>query len=149
MDVASLRRLRDEWFFASWRMCRLLNDVAGPICQRNGLTLQQMHVLAELSRSPGLTAGCLSDRAGILRTNFAAVCRKLEGKGLVERARKDGDRRAYSLRVTGEGCRVLTLIEEDIVAVLDRTFDDAPPEDVRRALDGIQALNALMQRMEA
>lgn len=52
-----------------------------PICQRHALTAQQMYVLVELLDEPGQSAGQLSDRAGILRTNFSAVCHKLEERG--------------------------------------------------------------------
>ena len=83
MDIAAFKR---ELFAITYDLQKILHDTMTPICQEHGLTLQQMHVLVELMRTPGLTAGQLSDRAGILRTNFSPVCRKLENRGLIERA---------------------------------------------------------------
>ena len=89
MDIAAFKR---ELFAITYDLQKILHDTMTPICQEHGLTLQQMHVLVELMRTPGLTAGQLSDRAGILRTNFSPVCRKLENRGLIERQRSQTDR---------------------------------------------------------
>ena len=60
MDIAAFKR---ELFAITYDLQKILHDTMTPICQEHGLTLQQMHVLVELMRTPGLTAGQLSDRA--------------------------------------------------------------------------------------
>ena len=79
MDINEFKR---AFFDVACDMQKLLHDLVAPACQRNGLTLQQMHVLVELVSAPGQTSTQLSERAGILRTNFSSVCHKLEERGL-------------------------------------------------------------------
>ena len=100
MDINEFKR---AFFDVACDMQKLLHDLVAPACQRNGLTLQQMHVLVELVSAPGQTSTQLSERAGILRTNFSPVCRKLENRGLIERQRSQTDRRSLRLHVTDEG----------------------------------------------
>ena len=53
MDIAAFKR---ELFAITYDLQKILHDTMTPICQEHGLTLQQMHVLVELMRTPGLTA---------------------------------------------------------------------------------------------
>ena len=52
MDIAAFKR---ELFAITYDLQKILHDTMTPICQEHGLTLQQMHVLVELMRTPGLT----------------------------------------------------------------------------------------------
>ena len=79
MDIAAFKR---ELFAITYDLQKILHDTMTPICQEHGLTLQQMHVLVELMSTPGLTAGQLSDRAGILRTNMILGCAITESTGI-------------------------------------------------------------------
>lgn len=148
ISVDDIQQLHDELFTITWDMHDLVRDTCAPICHRHGLTLQQMHVLNELRRMPGITAGVLSDKSGILRTNFAAVCRKLEDKGLITRESKDGDKRAYALSLSNKGFTLLMNIENDILADIQQRSESVTPQVLQQALDGLKSLQRLIKSLE-
>ena len=111
-----------------------------PICQGHDVTPQQMYVLTELLNEPGQSAGQLSDRAGILPTNFSAVCHRLEERGLIRRNRSARDRRAFELYITDAGRALLGEIDEDVRRRYGPVFESEPPETCRGHLAGFRAL---------
>lgn len=137
MDISTFKH---ELFAVTYDVQKILHETMAPICQQHGLTLQQMHVLMELMRTPGLTAGQLSDQAGILRTNFPSVCRKLEDRGLIERQRSQTDKRSLRLRVTDEGRALLAGIDEEVQRRYGEAFAAEPPVTFDRIIEGFQAL---------
>ena len=144
MDI---NEFKHAFFDVACDMQKLLHDTVAPVCQQNGLTLQQMHVLLELVGTPGQTSTQLSERAGILRTNFSSVCHKLEERGLVERRRSDRDRRAFELRATDEGRELLVRIAADIKRRYGTAFESEPPETFETILAGFRALNAFAAKL--
>ena len=136
MDIAAFKR---ELFAITYDLQKILHDTMTPICQEHGLTLQQMHVLVELMRTPGLTAGQLSDRAGILRTNFSPVCRK--------RQRSQTDRRSLRLHVTDEGRALLASVDGEVQRRYGRAFSAEPQETFDAILEGFQALSAFSGKL--
>lgn len=145
MDTALFKR---EMFAIACDLQKMLHDTMMPICQQHGLTLQQLHVLMELTRTPGLTAGQLSDRAGILRTNFSSVCRKLEDRGLIERQRNQEDKRSLQLRVTDEGRALLTEVDREVHRRYGQAFENESPETFDTIVAGFQALNGFSEKLE-
>lgn len=137
MDLSTFKR---ELFTVTYDVQKILHETMAPVCQQHGLTLQQMHVLMELVRTPGLTAGQLSDRAGILRTNFPSVCRKLEDRGLIERQRSQTDRRSLKLRVTDEGRALLADVDGEVQRRYGEAFAAEPPETFDAIIGGFRAL---------
>jgi len=144
VEIAVFKR---ELFAVMCDVQKILHETMAPICQQHGLTLQQMHVLVELAREPGLTAGRLSDQAGILRTNFASVCRRLEARGLIERRRSETDRRSLRLRVTDEGRALLASIDEEVQRRYGGTFAAEPPETFDAIIGGFRALDELSRKL--
>lgn len=137
MDLSTFKR---ELFTVTYDVQKILHETMAPVCQQYGLTLQQMHVLMELVRTPGLTAGQLSDRAGILRTNFPSVCRKLEDRGLIERQRSQTDRRSLKLRVTDEGRALLADVDGEVQRRYGEAFAAESPETFDAIIGGFRAL---------
>lgn len=127
-----------------------MHGVFAPICQQYDVTPQQMYVLTELLEEPGQSAGQLSDRSGILRTNFSSVCRKLEGRGLIRRIRSDKDRRAFELYITDEGRLLLNRIDDDIRRLCASAVDVECSEifeKLKAVMVGFRALSELSQRL--
>ncbi len=145
MDVEGFKR---ELFTMARDMQRILHDTVAPICQRQGLTLQQMHVLLELVDMPGQTSSQLSARAGILRANFSSVCRKLEEGGLVERRRSPHDRRSYELQITDEGRALLAQIDSEVKRRYGKVFEEEPQETFETVLAGFRALGEFVGKFE-
>ena len=144
MDINEFKR---AFFDVACDMQKLLHDLVAPACQRNGLTLQQMHVLVELVSAPGQTSTQLSERAGILRTNFSPVCRKLENRGLIERQRSQTDRRSLRLHVTDEGRALLASVDGEVQRRYGRAFSAEPQETFDAILEGFQALSAFSGKL--
>jgi len=71
----------------------------------------QFAVLTVLRHNPGLRQTQVSFALGIKRTNFVPLIDELERRGLAERRRVPGDRRAAALFLTREGAGVLDRLE--------------------------------------
>ena len=132
------------------RLARIIHDcshrLVDPVARQEfGLSPQQMHILAILRLEPGLPSGEASDRAGILRTNFAQACRRLEGEGYIERRRADEDRRVVRLHLTARGAALLDAFDRAIDARFARLCAGEPPE----ALDGaVESLRSVREFLE-
>ncbi|CAN0509290.1 unnamed protein product, partial [Phaeothamnion confervicola] len=72
-----------------------------------GLTPRQFAVLVTVSQNEGLSQTNLVDRTGIDRSTLADIIRRMIKKGLIQRRRTKEDARAYAVRLTEEGNRVL------------------------------------------
>lgn len=145
MDGDAFRR---ELFDAAWGMQRALRETMAPICQAHGVTVQQLYVMTNLARTPGATASELSERSGILRTNFTALSRKLEEAGLVERRRSEEDKRSLELYLTEEGRGLLRAVEEDARQRFDPVIEEEPAETLETISEGLGALGGLVGKLE-
>lgn len=72
-----------------------------------GLTPRQFAVLLTVSQHEGLSQTNLVERTGIDRSTLADIIRRMIKKGLLQRRRTKEDARAYAVRLTDEGQRVL------------------------------------------
>ncbi len=73
-------------------------------------------MLEVIAANPGLAQSRLAEAMGVERSAIVKVVDQLEARGLIARHRTDGDRRSYSLRLTGEGRRRLSRLEERVLA---------------------------------
>ena len=138
---------RRELFAAAYSMQKALHVVLAPACQRHGLTLQQFHVLVELSHAPGQMPSRVSERTGILRTNFSGLCQRLEDQGLVDRRRSQQDGRAYELSVTPAGSALLEQVDQDVRRRYNAVVEQEPQETFDAILAGVRALEALAAKL--
>lgn len=81
-----------------------------------GLTSVQFAVLALLAQQPGVDQRTLGRLLSIDASTLAGVCRRLEGRGLLQRERDPDDVRRYVLHVSPAG---VELLAETIPAVHD------------------------------
>lgn len=133
-----------ELVILAYDLKNLLRECVAPVCLEYGITLQQLHVLVMLQQQPGVTLSELSQRAGILRTNFSAICRKLENSGLIERKRNNQDRRACELFVTKQGRELLGVIAQTVRQKNKQLFAGETPETFATIMEGFHALESLM-----
>lgn len=89
------------------------------------LTPRQYAVLLTVSLNEGLSQTNLVDRTGIDRSTLADIVRRMLKKGLLQRRRTREDARAYAVKLTEEGWRVLRTadpvakrVDEKILAAL-------------------------------
>lgn len=137
LGTETLKAMRD--------VASLFHDIVRPACQKRGLTAQQFYVLTELADKPRQMATELATRSGILRTNFAAVCRKMEGKGLIERERGSDDRRRVYLNITDKGRELFDEIINDVEGTLERGSVFLNEHDYLSIREGMYSLRRLLK----
>jgi DNA-binding MarR family transcriptional regulator len=76
----------------------------------------QFSVLHVLRANPGLRQSQVSSALGVRRTNFVPLFDGLEQRGLAERRRVEGDRRAFALYLTEAGAALLDRLETIVAA---------------------------------
>jgi DNA-binding MarR family transcriptional regulator len=92
-----------------------------------GVTLAQCLVLLEVDEQERLTVGQLASR---LRLDDSTLSRTIDGlvrKGLLDRARDDGDRRVVWIRLTEEGGATCAAIHRQNDAIYREVFEKIPP----------------------
>lgn len=146
---AKEKALRHEFVCVSRDLHKFAHSVIAPICHKHGITMQQMYVLMELRMEPHQTVGSLSDRVGILHTNFPQVCRKLESKGLVQRSQNQNDRRSFILSLTEEGERLFRSLDEEIEQVHGPRFKAESDETYDTIIKGFEALHSVIATFDS
>jgi DNA-binding MarR family transcriptional regulator len=101
------------------------------------LTPRQFAVLLTVSQNEGLSQTDLVDRTGIDRSTLADIIRRMLKKGLLQRKRTKEDARAYAVRLTEEGRRMLKSaepmarrVDSRILSALSATRADKFMEDL-------------------
>jgi MarR family transcriptional regulator, temperature-dependent positive regulator of motility len=75
------------------------------------LTPRQFAVLSTVAQNEGLSQTDLVDLTGIDRSTLADIIRRMLKKGLLQRRRTKEDARAYAVRLTEDGRRMLKTAE--------------------------------------
>lgn len=106
------------------------------------LTPRQYAVLLTVSLNEGLSQTHLVDRTGIDRSTLADIVRRMLKKGLLQRRRTKEDARAYAVKLTEEGWRVLKSAEPLTRKVDERILSALSPSQRDRL---VQDLNSIVQ----
>ena len=110
---------------------------------RIDLTARQYAILRAVSQSEGLTQTAIVEVTGIDRSTLAEMTLRLAKKGLLQRRRTRRDARAYAVRLTDAGRRMI-----DAVALAGRTSEENVYGAVR-SLRRAQLRDALVELIEA
>jgi DNA-binding MarR family transcriptional regulator len=113
----------------------------------DGLTPRQLAVLVTVSNNEGLSQTGLVDRTGIDRSTLADIVRRMQRKGLLQRRRTKEDARAYAVKLTDEGRKVLRTAEPLARRVDDRILDALPGKQRDQFIDGLQAIVETLQKL--
>ena len=81
------------------------------------LTPRQFAVLVTVSQNEGLSQTQLVDKTGIDRSTLADIVRRMLKKNLLQRRRTREDARAYAVKLTEEGWRILRQVEPTAIEV--------------------------------
>jgi DNA-binding MarR family transcriptional regulator len=110
------------------------------------LTPRQLSVLVAVARNEGLSQTRIVERTGIDRSTLADIVQRLQKKGLLHRRRTREDARAYAVKLTDEGRRIMHSAAP-LIARVDGSIVGALPA---RERDGfISALRAIVARLES
>jgi DNA-binding MarR family transcriptional regulator len=110
------------------------------------LTPRQFAVLTVVAEREGASQTDITERTGIDHSTMAEVVRRMVKKGLVQRRRSRTDTRAYELRLTDEGRKVLQAADP-VARRVDARVLDALPKARREAF--LVALGAIIKALEA
>lgn len=125
---------------------------AGDIFQNEmsdgGLTPRQFAVLLTVSQNEGLSQTNLVDRTGIDRSTLADIIRRMIKKGLLQRRRTKEDARAYAVRLTEEGNRVLRAsdplarrVDDKVLSVLSAAERERFLQDLGKIVRSLSAMS--------
>lgn len=113
------------------------------------LTPRQYAVLLTVAGNEGLSQTHLVERTGIDRSTLADVVRRMLKKGLLHRRRTREDARAYAVKLTEEGARVLKGCDPLARKVDDRILSNLPAAARERFLQDLNAIVQGLGRMRA
>lgn len=108
------------------------------------LTPRQYAVLITVANNEGLSQTHLVEKTGIDRSTLADIVRRMLKKGLLQRRRTREDARAYAVKLTEEGWRVLRAVEP-IARNVDETIVATLSGDDRNRL--IEILNTIVVQL--
>jgi DNA-binding MarR family transcriptional regulator len=109
------------------------------------LTPRQFAVLLTVSQNEGLSQTDLVTLTGIDRSTLADIVRRMLKKGLLQRRRTREDARAYAVKLTDEGTRILAEAQPKVENVDARILQVLSPEqqatlvsDLKKIVDTLQ-----------
>ena len=118
--VESIRRLARAEYLDSQKMSK-----------EYGLTGPQSLVLRLLTKKGALSSADLSRRMYVTPSNMTGIIDRLEKKGLVERIRKQGDRRVALITLTPSGQELGITIPDPIEKKIVNQLADLEPEQLQ------------------
>lgn len=104
------------------------------------ITPRQFAVLVTVSQNEGLSQTRLVERTGIDRSTLADIVRRMLKKGLLQRRRTREDARAYAVKLTEEGWRVLKSVDPLARKVDDRILSSLPAAQRDKLLQDLNAI---------
>lgn len=128
--------------FLPYRLSVVTNRISGALSRhyadRFGIGIPEWRVIANLGRTPGLTANEVVERSAMDKVTVSRAVAALEQKGLLAREKDSADKRKSRLTLSGKGQEVyaeiapltlgferdlLTALSPDEAALLDRIID--------------------------
>lgn len=96
------------------------------------MTPVQYAILGQLALHPGIDQVSLAGLAAIDTSTGAAVCARLEEKGLLKRRVIPHNRRQRALTITPNGTRMLKAMEAGALRLRERLLEPLSPAEQRR-----------------
>jgi DNA-binding MarR family transcriptional regulator len=113
------------------------------------LTPRQLAVLMTVAQNEGLSQTGLVDRTGIDRSTLADIVRRMQRKGLLQRRRTKEDARAYAVKLTEEGRRVLRSAEPVAKRVDERILDALPTRQRDQFISDLLMIVDTLQKLSS
>jgi len=101
------------------------------------LTPRQYAVLVAVSQNEGLSQTHLVEKTGVDRSTLADIVRRMLKKGLLQRRRTKDDARAYAVKLTEEGWRILKSADPLAKRVDDKILAALPGQQRERFLQDL------------
>jgi DNA-binding MarR family transcriptional regulator len=111
------------------------------------LTPRQFAVLYTVANNEGLSQTGLVERTGIDRSTLADIVRRMQRKGLLQRRRTKEDARAYAVKLTEEGRRVLRAADPAARRVDQRILEGLSGKQREQFVNELQSIVHTLQRL--
>ena len=112
------------------------------------LTPRQYAVLLTVAMNEGLNQTQLVERTGIDRSTLADVVRRMLKKGMLQRRRTRDDARAYAVKLTDEGARILKTHDPLARRVDERILSSLPAAQRDRFLNDLNSIVRVLGRLK-
>lgn len=112
------------------------------------LTPRQFAVLVTVSQHEGLSQTHLVDRTGIDRSTLADIVRRMLKKGLLQRRRTKEDARAYAVKLTDDGWKMLRSADPLSRKVDDRILSSLPNAQRDRFMQDLNAIVVVLGKLQ-
>ncbi len=113
------------------------------------LTPRQYAVLVAVSQNEGVSQTHLVDKTGVDRSTLADIVRRMLKKGLLQRRRTKEDARAYSVKLTDEGWKVLKAADPLAKRVDDKILGVLPGQQRERFLQDLNLIVTALSKLQA
>ena len=111
------------------------------------LTPRQLAVLVTVAGNEGLSQTGLVELTGIDRSTLADLVKRMQRKGLLQRRRTKEDARAYAVKLTDQGRRVLRTAEPLGKRIDQRVLDALPAGRGAQFLGALQTVVETLQQV--
>ena len=115
--------------------------------QEGDLTPRQYAVLLTVASNEGISQTGLVERTGIDRSTLADIVRRMLKKGLLQRRRTKEDARAYAVKLTEDGKRMLRSADPVTQRVDDRILEALPAKHRDQFVDNLGVIVEALGRM--
>ena len=139
-DTADTAELAGRLRLAVTRLARLMRQETGA-----GLSPTLLAALASVESAGPLTLGELACREQVAPPTITKAVGALGEQGLVARIVDPGDRRVARVEITPAGRQLLERIRTEKNVWLDRRLGSLDPDDLRRLVNAIEALERLTE----
>lgn len=124
------------------RASQCATEIFSADARTGGLTPRQLAVLMVIADNEGLSQTDLVECTGIDRSTMADLVARLLRRGLVNRRRTREDARAYAVKLSPHGARVIRQAQPGAAAADQRLLASLPPGKRQDFLDALTSIVA-------
>jgi MarR family transcriptional regulator, temperature-dependent positive regulator of motility len=128
------------------RASQVVEEIFTAEIEIDRLTPRQLAVLMTVAQNEGLSQTGIVDRTGIDRSTLADIVRRLHKRGLLQRRRTKEDARAYAVKLTEEGRRVLRTAEPLAKRVDQRILNALPSKQRDQFIGALASIVGTLER---
>lgn len=112
------------------------------------LTPRQYAVLVAVAQNEGVSQTLLVEKTGVDRSTLADIVRRMLKKGLLQRRRTREDARAYSVKLTEDGWKVLKAADPLAKRVDDKILAVLPGQQRERFLQDLSLIVKALGKLQ-